>query len=172
MYAAIDNDGVRIVTNREKKSGEMKFTLGQMELIQEGMKLVDAYWHTDRLPSRHVLLECGCMIDWDKDHHTLHPKYHLFYAIEENQYQTETWCPDHEEQSILRYNEEDFPAIKIPHRHVLLRCGNMLLWENKENPFVEKEVFCLHHDNDFHTCKVVDFNAADFPDVPVALSQE
>ena len=87
----------------EVSATKMVLAPQEMNLLTEGWQMVQDFWETKLLPERHVLLSCGCVVNWDEHQHGLHPA-----TYEMPLTGNWTWCQDHEEARIHRFSIPDF----------------------------------------------------------------
>jgi hypothetical protein len=102
--AKITGDDVKVVkadSKGEISSTSMILSDTEMTLLAEGWRRVLNYWENDVLPYRHVLLNCGCHLDW-KPWTEEYPEDAVPYKGQA------VWCNDHEEVEVYRFMVEHF----------------------------------------------------------------
>lgn len=102
VVAKITRDGATI-TNPDT-TNLLRLTRNAIKLLAEGADMVKVYWSIGTLPRKHVLLACGCDIDWD-DYCSEDPSEIDDDLPVEGDY---AYCKEHEETLIVRFNSIDF----------------------------------------------------------------
>ena len=87
----------------------MKLTSKEMAILAEGFRQVEHYWEEQHLPYRHVLLQCGCIIDWDAKDETGRTIQQKPLPFDYDW----AWCENHEEARPYRFNVEDFAETEV-----------------------------------------------------------
>lgn len=113
--ARISRDSIQVVKTDSKgeiSSTTMTLTAEEGGKLLQGVETVKRYWTEQPLPNRHVLLDCGCIIDWNE-----HEKDYTEFTNGSHTYELpyvrkEVWCSDCEEAFIYRFNKADFPEIE------------------------------------------------------------
>jgi hypothetical protein len=107
----IDRSGVRIVrAHSDDIPNHESFSKEEMTLLVEGWQIVQAYWESEPLPHRHVLLDCGCIVDWDELQEQMNgrvgvPRESYYRMPQEGDW---TWCSEHEDARVYRFCVSDF----------------------------------------------------------------
>lgn len=109
--ARIDRDGLEVVkgdSGIDLTATRMRLDWDQLDTIAQGFEMVQNFWEVQPLPHRHVLLTCGCTLDWDayqRDNNNVAPNDLDYDLPHRNKH---VWCGDHEESSIYRFLAGDF----------------------------------------------------------------
>lgn len=121
--AEINRSGVSIVKTSdvpevESTSKQIILTDEEMAVLLEGWNRVQHFWNESPLPKRHVLLGCGCIVDWDRlwmeeydeQGNTIPGTGKPYFDGIPFLYKS-TYCPEHEEINVYRFNAEDFAEV-------------------------------------------------------------
>ncbi len=107
--AEITRDHVHVVkadSHGEISSTSMTLPAVQFALLTEGMQMVEQWWDKPSLKKGEVLLDCGCIINWDKEQEFLHDTHEEYEMPFQNK---EVYCGEHECYARLhRFNWQDF----------------------------------------------------------------
>jgi hypothetical protein len=101
VVAKITRDGVVIVS--PDAISPLTLTHSAIEALADGVNFIEVYWEADTLSRKSVLLDCGCIVNWDE--------YQEDFADEDRNPPVEgdeAYCEEHDEVLIVRFNKIDF----------------------------------------------------------------
>lgn len=100
--AHLERGYVEIVkTDSTNGTSRMALTASEVAILCAGFQVSQFFWNEQELPKRHVLLGCGCIVNWDEFRESGIP--YQYRGV---------YCKDHEEVNVYRFNEEDFPTVE------------------------------------------------------------